>query len=160
MLGCRDPKIYGTFTLADAEDLACRTATALGFDLDCCQSNHEGCLVDRIQAAIGRYAGVLINAGALTHYSYALRDALELLPVPVVEVHISDISQREDFRRLSVIRPVCRAQVAGFGLDSYRIAVEKLVRLLGTATDEGVTGDAEKRAEESAANGGERGDQR
>jgi 3-dehydroquinate dehydratase type II len=130
MLGRRDPKIYGEFTLADAEALARRTAASRGFALDCYQSNHEGDLVDRIQQAIGSYAGVMINAGALTHYSYALRDALELLPVPVIEVHISDISQREDFRRLSVIRPVCGALVAGYGLDSYRIAVEEICRLI------------------------------
>jgi 3-dehydroquinate dehydratase II len=131
MLGKRDPRIYGTFTLADVEALSARTAVDLGYGLDCYQSNHEGDLVDRIQQAIGQYAGVLINAGALTHYSYALHDALELLTVPVIEVHISDISKREEFRRVSVIRSACTDQIAGFGLDSYRLAVERLAGILG-----------------------------
>jgi 3-dehydroquinate dehydratase-2 len=130
MLGKRDPKYYGTFTLADVESLARQTAADLGYALDCCQSNHEGDLVDRIQQAIGQYDGILINAGALTHYSYSLRDALELFSKPIIEVHISDISTREDFRRLSVIRPVCSSQVAGHGIDSYRIAVEELSSLM------------------------------
>jgi len=130
MLGKRDPAIYGTFSLADVEALAAATAADRGYGLDCCQSNHEGDLVDRIQQAIGAYAGVLINAGALTHYSYSLHDALELLPVPVIEVHISDISKREEFRRVSVIHSACSAQVAGFGLDSYRLAVERLADIL------------------------------
>jgi 3-dehydroquinate dehydratase II len=130
MLGKRDPAIYGNFTLTDAEALAARTAAGCGCSLDCFQSNHEGDLVDRIQQAIGQYDGVLINAGALTHYSYSLHDALELLPVPVIEVHISDISQREPFRRVSVIRPACSAQVAGFGLDSYRLAVLQICDIL------------------------------
>jgi 3-dehydroquinate dehydratase II len=136
MLGRRDPRHYGTFTLSDAETLAFQTAASYGFNLDSYQSNHEGDLVDRIQEAIGRYEGLLINAGALTHYSYSLRDALELFPGPIIEVHISDISQREDFRRVSVIRPVCSDQVAGFGLDSYRIGVERICRLLGEKNHE------------------------
>jgi 3-dehydroquinate dehydratase II len=130
MLGKRDPAIYGTFTLVDVETLSRRTAAENGCEMDCFQSNHEGGLIDRIQQAIGRYDGILVNAGALTHYSYALRDALELFPMPVMEVHISDISKREEFRRLSVIRPVCSGFVAGFGLDSYRIAVEKICGLI------------------------------
>jgi 3-dehydroquinate dehydratase-2 len=139
MLGRRDPKQYGTFTLADAEALTGRTAAGLGWELDCYQSNHEGDLVDRIQQAIGIYDGILINAGALTHYSYALRDAIELYSQPVMEIHISDIQKREPFRQISVIHPVCCGQVAGFGIDSYRLGAEQLCRLLkgnrnGTAT--------------------------
>jgi 3-dehydroquinate dehydratase II len=130
MLGQRDPGIYGTFTLDDVEALSRRTAAEYGCELHCFQSNHEGGLIDRIQQAIGRYDGILINAGALTHYSYALRDALELLQVPVMEVHISDISKREEFRRLSVIRPVCSGFVAGLGLDSYRVAIEMICGLI------------------------------
>jgi 3-dehydroquinate dehydratase II len=131
MLGRRNPHHYGTFTLADAEALAAQAAARCGYVLDCYQSNHEGDLVDRIQDAVGCYDGLLINAGALTHYSYSVRDALELFSGPVIEVHISDISQREDFRRLSVIRPVCSGQVAGHGIDSYRIGVEQICALLG-----------------------------
>jgi 3-dehydroquinate dehydratase-2 len=130
MLGKRDPNQYGTFTLADAEDLTRQTAANLGWELDCCQSNHEGDLVDRIQQAIGVYDGILINAGALTHYSYALRDAIELYRQPVMEIHISDIQKREPFRQISVIHPVCCGQVAGFGIDSYRLGAEQLCRLL------------------------------
>jgi len=130
MLGRRDPKQYGTFTLADVEEKTRRFAADLGYALDCFQSNHEGDLVDRIQQAIGQYAGILLNAGALTHYSYALRDAIELCGLPVMEIHISDIHKREAFRQISVIHPVCCGQIAGFGLDSYRLATEQLSRMI------------------------------
>jgi 3-dehydroquinate dehydratase-2 len=130
MLGKRDPRQYGNFTLADVERLTVEVADAEGFAVDCFQSNHEGDLVDRIQAAIGSYAGILINAGALTHYSYALRDAIDLTRLPVMEIHISDIHKREPFRQVSVIHPVCCGQIAGFGIDSYRLGTEQLCRLL------------------------------
>lgn len=130
MLGRRDPKQYGTFTLADVETLVRETADRFGCAADCYQSNHEGDLIDRIHESIGRYQGILINAGALTHTSYALRDAIELCGLPVMEVHISDIHKREPFRRISVIHDVCSGQIAGFGLDSYRLAVEQLCRML------------------------------
>ncbi len=139
LLGKRDPRQYGTFTLADVEALTRQSAATLGWELDCYQSNHEGDLVDHIQQAMGGYDGILLNAGALTHYSYALRDVIEVCAMPVMEIHISDIHKREPFRQLSVIEPVCREQIAGFGLDSYRIGTEKLCSLLkgqhdGTAT--------------------------
>jgi len=130
MLGRRDPKQYGTFTLADVEALVLETAVRYSYAVDCFQSNHEGDLIDRIHDAIGRHQGILINAGALTHTSYALRDAIELCGLPVMEVHISDIHKREPFRRISVIHDVCCGQIAGFGLDSYRLAVEQLCHLL------------------------------
>ncbi|HAL73532.1 MAG TPA: type II 3-dehydroquinate dehydratase [Clostridiales bacterium] len=130
MLGKRDPAKYGIFTLADVEKLTREVAAAQGYDLDCFQSNHEGDLVDRIQQAMGVYDGILLNAGALTHYSYALRDAIELCRLPVMEIHISDIHKREPFRSISVIHPVCCGQVAGFGIDSYRLGTEQLCRLL------------------------------
>jgi len=130
MLGRRDPMKYGTFTLADVEELTRRTASGLGYGLDCFQSNYEGALVEKIQQAMEQYAGVLINAGALTHYSYALRDAIELCRIPVMEIHISDIHKREPFRQVSVIQPVCCGQIAGFGIDSYRLGTEQLCRLL------------------------------
>jgi 3-dehydroquinate dehydratase-2 len=126
MLGRRDPRQYGTFTLQTAEALTRETAAGCGCDVDCFQTNHEGALIDRIHDAIGRYDGILINAGAWTHTSYALRDAIELTALPAVEVHISDIYKREPFRRISVIHDVCIGQVVGLGLDSYRVATEKL----------------------------------
>lgn len=135
MLGRRDPGQYGTFTLSDVETLTRQTAENLGFELDCYQSNHEGDLVDRIQLAMGVYAGILLNAGALTHYSYSLRDAIELCRLPVMEIHISDIHKREPFRQVSVIHPVCCGQVAGFGIDSYRLGTEQLCRLLKGSQD-------------------------
>lgn len=136
MLGMRDPAQYGTFTLADVEALCRRTAETRGWSLDCYQSNHEGDLVDRIQQAIGRYDGILLNAGALTHYSYALRDAIELCRLPVMEIHISDIQKREPFRQNSVIHAVCCGQVAGFGIDSYKLGTEQLCRLLKGQTND------------------------
>lgn len=130
MLGQRDPEQYGRFSLADVESLTRETAASFGYEVDCFQSNHEGALIDRIQQVLHQVDGIIINAGALTHYSYALRDAIELCAFPVYEVHISDIKKRESFRRLSVIEAVCSDQIAGFGLDSYRIAVEKICRQL------------------------------
>jgi 3-dehydroquinate dehydratase-2 len=135
MLGRRDPSQYGTFTLETVEQTVIAAAAAQGWSVDCCQSNHEGVLIDRIHAAIGQYDGILFNAGALTHTSYALRDAIELCAMPVMEIHISDISKREPFRRISVIHPVCCGQVAGFGLDSYRLGTEQLCQILKGGTD-------------------------
>ena len=131
MLGRRDPRQYGTFTLQTVEQLTRETAKRFGMTVDCYQSNHEGCLIERVHDAISHYAGILINAGAWTHTSYALRDAIELTSLPAVEVHISDIYKREPFRRISVIHDVCISQVVGLGLDSYRVATEQLCRHLG-----------------------------
>lgn len=137
LLGQRNPKHYGRFSLADVEKLSRETAMKFGFQLDSYQSNHEGDLVDRIQQAVGVYDGILINAGALTHYSYSLRDALELFPGPAVEIHISNIREREPFRQVSVIHPVCSDQVMGLGLNSYREGVERICRFLkGEKADE------------------------
>lgn len=130
MLGHRDPAQYGTFTLADVENLVRETAGLFGFATDCFQSNHEGDLIDRIHAAMMLSDGILLNAGALTHTSYALRDAIELCGLPVMEIHISDIQKRELFRQVSVIHDVCHGQVAGLGLDSYRLATEQICRYL------------------------------
>ncbi|MEA4889471.1 MAG: type II 3-dehydroquinate dehydratase [Clostridiaceae bacterium] len=130
MLGRRDPRQYGTFTLKDVETLVVQTAARYAFSVDCFQSNAEGDLIDRIQQAMDVYDGILINAGALTHTSYALRDAIELCNLPVLEIHISDIHKREPFRRISVIQPVCCGQIAGFGLDGYRMAADHLCRRL------------------------------
>lgn len=130
LLGHRDPRQYGTFTLADVEARTRMAAHLSHFALDCFQSNHEGDLIDVIQVASGRYAGILFNAGALTHYSYALRDAIDACGIPVYEIHISDIALREPFRQVSVIHPVCAGQVKGLGLDSYTVGAQELISLI------------------------------
>ena len=99
-------------------------------EADCSQSNSEGGLIDRLHAAIGVYDGIVLNAGAYTHYSYALRDAISAIRLPVVEVHMSNIHAREEFRHTSVIAPVCRGQIAGFGSMSYLLALQALEGLL------------------------------
>ncbi|MHB1454495.1 MAG: type II 3-dehydroquinate dehydratase [Saccharofermentanales bacterium] len=126
MLGRRDPAQYGTFTLRDVEQLSTDTATARGYALECFQSNHEGAIIDKIHDSMGICDGIVINPGAFTHYSYAIYDALELCGMPVVEIHISDISRREDYRRISVISPACIAQVKGMGIAGYERAVHIL----------------------------------
>ncbi len=130
LLGHRDPTQYGSFTLADVEAKARTTANLKHFFLDCFQSNHEGELIDLIQVASSRYAGILFNAGAFTHTSYALRDAIDACGIPVFEIHISDITLREPFRQLSVIRPVCAGQVKGLGLESYTVGAQELISLI------------------------------
>lgn len=126
MLGKRDPEQYGNFTLKDAEELSEKTAFERGFDLDCFQSNHEGRIIDKIHEAMDLYDGIIINPGAFTHYSHAIADALELSGLPVAETHISDISEREDFRKISVIARVSAIRVKGMGLLSYKFAVQGL----------------------------------
>jgi 3-dehydroquinate dehydratase-2 len=128
MLGKRDPAQYGTFTLADVEKAFAAKCAELGVEPRFFQSGCEGELCHAIHGAMGYAAGIVINAGAYTHYSYALLDALLLAKVPAMEVHISDIRSREPFRRISVIRPACVGQVVGLGLDSYLVGLERLVR--------------------------------
>lgn len=127
MLGVRDPAIYGSDTLADIEAMVVAYGAERGVVVDCFQSNHEGALIDRLHAARGTYDGIVYNPGAHTHYSYALHDAVECIGVPVVEIHISDISQREEFRRISVIAPACVAQVKGLGKEGYLRAMDILL---------------------------------
>jgi len=132
-LGSRDPELYGSRTLGDIEAAVSHRAGELGFEVLAFQTNHEGAIIDFIQAQSENAAGIIINPGALTHYGYSLRDALEDSGLPVVEVHLSDISQRESWRRHSVILDVCLAQVAGHGPESYIIGLEKLATHIGEA---------------------------
>lgn len=128
LLGERDPKHYGTLTLAQLNSRLRARARALGATLKIWQSNHEGRLIDIIHAHRRWAQGLLINPGALSHYSYALRDAIESCRVPAVEVHLSDIKLREGFRHRSVIAPVCLSQFFGKGLASYLEGLELLAR--------------------------------
>ena len=130
LLGTREPGIYGSFTLADAETLAKATAERLGATLDAYQSDIEGELVTAIGQARGVYDGIVINPAAYTHTSVALRDAISAAAVPTVEVHISNTHKREEFRHVSYTAPVCIAQLQGFGLTGYALAVEGLIAYL------------------------------
>jgi 3-dehydroquinate dehydratase II len=126
LLGTRRPDVYGTMTLGEVEDRCRAWGVELGIEVTTFQSNHEGALIDRLHEAIGMVEGVIINPGALAHYSYALHDAVEAIPAPVVEVHISDIGSREEWRRTSVVAPACAATISGKGIDGYREALEVL----------------------------------
>jgi len=125
-LGSRDPAIYGTETLPELEVKVTRFARVLGLEISFWQTNHEGEFCESLHRARERADGLLLNCGAWTHYSYAIRDALEVAALPAVEVHISNIEQREDWRRASVIRDLCLAHVHGKGVDGYREALELL----------------------------------
>ena len=127
LLGEREPGHYGRRTLAELDRELYSQAQKLGIRLIIFQSNHEGALIDFIHEQRRTAAGILINPGALTHYSYALRDAIAGVNLPAVEVHLSDIYQRESFRRISVIREVCLAQISGKGFDSYLQGLHLLV---------------------------------
>ncbi len=130
LLGERQPDVYGTLTLRQLNARIRRHARSLGVRLRIVQSNHEGKLIDEIHRRRHWADGILLNPGALTHYSYALRDAISAVALPAVEVHLSDIHAREEFRRVSVIAPVCAAQIAGLGADSYLRGLEELVRIV------------------------------
>ncbi|HUI25767.1 MAG TPA: type II 3-dehydroquinate dehydratase [Candidatus Kryptonia bacterium] len=127
LIGTREPTVYGRETLADIERRLRQLATELGVTLDAFQSNSEGALVDRIHAARGATDGILINPGAYTHTSIALRDALLAVDLPTVEVHLSNVHRREKFRHRSLIAPVAVGQVLGFGGDSYLLGLRALV---------------------------------
>jgi len=135
LLGTREPEVYGRMTLGDINELLRMRAVEAGVDaIDFLQSNYEGELVEAIQKARGRYDFILLNAGALTHYSIALRDAIAAVPVPVIEVHLSNIHRREEFRHTSVIAPVVMGQICGFGVDSYIAALDIAIRKIQTDT--------------------------
>ncbi len=131
LLGQREPDIYGRTTLPEIEENCRRHCAELGVELDCYQSNHEGDLIDTIQATQGVYDGVVYNPGAHTHYSYAIHDAITSVTTPVIEIHISDISKRESFRAHSVLVDACIGQVKGEGPAGYIHAIDLMLEHLG-----------------------------
>lgn len=130
LLGIREPGIYGVKTLEQINGELAAEASRLGVALDCFQANAEGAIVDHLHACMGRVDGVVINAAAYTHYSVAIRDAIAAIRLPVVEVHLSNIHKREEFRYVSVIAPVCIGQISGFGSHSYILGLLALMQIL------------------------------
>jgi 3-dehydroquinate dehydratase-2 len=130
LLGQREPGIYGSITLAEINCLLEAEGQKLQAAVSAFQSNHEGAIVDAIHAAVGQHQGILINAGAYTHTSVALRDAIAAVNLPTVEVHLSNIYRREAFRHQSFIAPVAIGQISGFGVESYRLGLHALVHHL------------------------------
>jgi 3-dehydroquinate dehydratase-2 len=128
MFGKRDPKQYGTITLAEIDQQLAALGQELGAQVQCFQTNHEGAMVERIHEALGDGTqAVVINAGAWTHYSYGIRDALSMLKCPIVEVHMSNVHAREAFRHHSVLAEIAQGQIAGFGVDSYLLGLRTAV---------------------------------
>ena len=128
LLGTREPEIYGADTLESIEHEVCARAKELGVEVVCKQTNHEGEMIDLLHMARNEFDGVLLNAGAYTHYSVAIRDAIAAIELPCVEIHLSNVHKREEFRHHSVIAPVCLGVICGFGKTSYLLALEALAR--------------------------------
>lgn len=124
LLGTREKGVYGSATLAEIGAMVNLEAQSLGMDADFIQSNHEGEIIDSIHAARGKYDIIIINPGAYTHYSIAIRDAIKAVEIPTIEVHLSNIHAREEFRSKSVIAPVCIGQISGLGANSYLVALK------------------------------------
>lgn len=123
MLGIREPEVYGKNTFQDLLDLLDRVAAEEGIEIEQYQSNHEGCLVDKIQEAYGKFDGIVINPAAYTHTSVAILDALKAVAIPAVEVHISDVDSREPFRQISYAGLACKKTIKGMGFEGYRQAI-------------------------------------
>ncbi len=127
MLGIREPGIYGSETYEDLTRVITDAAVGRGVDVEIFQHNHEGVIVDKIQSALGKFDGIIINPAAYTHTSVAILDALKAVAIPAVEVHISDVSEREEFRQISYVRLACIDTFAGYGFDGYVMAMDRLV---------------------------------
>lgn len=123
LLGEREPAVYGTQTLADVDAMLQQLARELGIEVSTVQHNSEGAIVDALHGARRSYDAIVINPGAYSHYSYAIADAISSIAVPVIEVHLSNIAAREEFRRTSVVARACVGSIAGFGTDSYGLAL-------------------------------------
>jgi 3-dehydroquinate dehydratase-2 len=134
LLGQREPTVYGTDTLDDHVERARVAATAVGFALEHLQSNHEGVLVDAIHAARNRCAAIVINPGAFTHYAWSIHDALATFEGPVVELHLSNPNAREPWRHTSVVAPVAKGSIVGFGGHGYVMAIDAVARVLGVVS--------------------------
>ncbi|MGN0678489.1 MAG: type II 3-dehydroquinate dehydratase [Oscillospiraceae bacterium] len=131
LLGEREPNIYGGDTLKSINEEIAAAAQKMGHEVSFFQSNSEGGLIDELHAARLTFDGVILNAGAYTHYSYAIRDAISAIKIPVVEVHLSNVNSRDEFRKTSVIAPVCKGTIAGFGKNSYLLALSALDYMAG-----------------------------
>lgn len=131
LLGEREPAVYGGDSLQSINDELFTRAKRMGYDMAFFQSSNEGSIIDRLHDSRLDCAGVILNAGAYTHYSYAIRDAIAAINIPVIEVHLSNINNRDEFRKTSVIAPVCRGSIAGFGKISYMLALNALDYLFG-----------------------------
>lgn len=130
MLGLREPEKYGTMTLKDLEKELYAFSFELGIDIETFQSNFEGEIVEKIHSAKDNFDGIIINAGAYTHTSIAIRDAIDSIDVPTVEIHMTNIYKREEFRHHSYIAPVCVGQISGFGINSYKLGLKAIVDYL------------------------------
>lgn len=129
LLGEREPGVYGDRSIEVLNSTIIDRAKALGLECEIFQSNHEGAIIDKLHAARKTFDGVVINAGAYTHYSYAIRDAIAAIKIPCVEVHLSNVFSRDAFRSESVIAPVCKGSISGFGFESYYLALQALAEL-------------------------------
>ena len=131
LLGTREPEVYGSMTLDDINNKIIELGKELGAEIQCLQSNHEGALIDALHAARTWANGVVFNPGAYTHTSIALRDAISAIVIPVVEVHLSNVYAREEFRHVSMFSAVCKGKISGFGWRSYLLGLQALVDVLG-----------------------------
>ncbi len=136
MLGVREQEKYGTMTLKDLEKELYAYSFELGIDIETFQSNFEGAIVEKIHNARNDFDGIIINAGAYTHTSIAIRDAIASVDIPVIEVHITNIYKREEFRHHSYLAPVCTGQISGFGVNSYKLGLKAVVDYLNTNDNE------------------------